>query len=132
MEVHFGNVIIHNGGAGCGKTSVGVALAEQLRLPFHDADDHHSEENREKMRRGTSLSDEDRCTCPAATCHVSMILHVQAALAGVPVPAAGRAGLRAGLLRPEAQLQVSGAANFVKLQSYLMGVTVNGEVVKVI
>ena len=61
-----------------------------------------------------------------------MILHVQAALAGVPVPAAGRAGLRAGLLRPEAQLQVSGAANFVKLQSYLMGVTVNGEVVKVI
>ena len=72
MEVHFGNVIIHNGGAGCGKTSVGVALAEQLRLPFHDADDHHSEENREKMRRGTSLSDEDRCTCPAATCHVSM------------------------------------------------------------
>ena len=105
-------------GAGCGKTSVGVALAEQLRLPFHDADDHHSEENREKMRRGTSLSDEDRCTCdtcPAATCHVSMILHVQAALAGVPVPAAGRAGLRAGLLRPEAQLQVSGAAELQTL-----------------
>ena len=54
---------------------MGVALAEQLRLPFYDADDHHSEENREKMRRGTSLSDEDRCTCDtcsAATCHMSM------------------------------------------------------------
>ena len=66
-----------------------------------------------------------RVLLPRATC-------VQAALAGVPVPAAGGAGLRARLLRPQAQLQVSGAENFVKLQSYLMGVTVNGEVVKVI
>ena len=42
-------------------------------------------------------------------------MHVQAALAGVPVPDAGRARLRAGLLRPEAQLQVSGAAELQTL-----------------
>ncbi|MCE5299322.1 MAG: gluconokinase [Spirochaetia bacterium] len=45
---------------GSGKTTVGMALAERLKCPFHDADDLHSEYNKEKMRRGEPLNDEDR------------------------------------------------------------------------
>ena len=45
---------------GCGKTSVGQALAKELSISFFDADDFHSEENKQKMRTGTSLNDEDR------------------------------------------------------------------------
>ena len=46
--------------AGCGKTTVGSLVAQELSLPFHDADDYHSKENKAKMGSGTSLTDEDR------------------------------------------------------------------------
>ena len=45
---------------GCGKTSVGQELSKEFSIPFFDADDFHSQENKEKMRSGTSLNDEDR------------------------------------------------------------------------
>lgn len=45
---------------GCGKTTVGMALAERLGCEFQDGDDYHPESNREKMRRGIPLTDEDR------------------------------------------------------------------------
>ena len=48
------------GVAGVGKTSVGRLVAEELGLPFHDADALHSEPNREKMAAGVPLSEEDR------------------------------------------------------------------------
>ena len=48
------------GVSGCGKTTVGRALAERLRATFLDADDFHPAANIEKMRAGTPLSDEDR------------------------------------------------------------------------
>ena len=38
--------------SGCGKTTVGAAVAEKLSLPFYDADDYHSQKNKEKMRSG--------------------------------------------------------------------------------
>ena len=53
-------VIVLMGVAGSGKTSVGEALARRLGWPFHDADDFHSAPNREKMRRGIPLDDDDR------------------------------------------------------------------------
>src|SRR4051794_13921955 len=43
-----------------GKSTVGVALAEQLGVPFTDADALHSEANRAKMTAGTPLTDDDR------------------------------------------------------------------------
>ena len=52
--------VVVMGVSGSGKTSVGGAVADQLSLPFYDADDYHSQENRSKMRSGVSLSDEDR------------------------------------------------------------------------
>jgi gluconokinase len=53
-------VTILIGVAGSGKTTVGRILAARLGCEFHDADDLHSSQNREKMSRGVALSDQDR------------------------------------------------------------------------
>ena len=48
------------GVTGCGKSTVGAALAERLGWRFLDADDFHPPENVAKMAAGTPLTDEDR------------------------------------------------------------------------
>lgn len=48
------------GVAGCGKSTVGAALSEQLEIPYQDGDDLHSAEAVEKMRAGVPLNDDDR------------------------------------------------------------------------
>jgi len=48
------------GVAGCGKSSLGAALAAALALPLIEGDDHHSVESRAKMSRGIALDDADR------------------------------------------------------------------------
>lgn len=48
------------GVSGCGKSTVGRALAERLGAAFIDADDFHPTSNLVKMRTGTPLQDEDR------------------------------------------------------------------------
>jgi len=48
------------GVTGCGKTTVGIALAEALGIEFIDSDDLHPESNKKKMSSGTPLTDADR------------------------------------------------------------------------
>ncbi len=48
------------GVSGCGKSTIGAALAQKLACPFYDADDFHSPENVAKMGRGIPLTDADR------------------------------------------------------------------------
>lgn len=48
------------GVTGSGKTTVGAALAQRLRVPFADADDFHPPENVAKMSEGVPLDDADR------------------------------------------------------------------------
>jgi carbohydrate kinase (thermoresistant glucokinase family) len=48
------------GVSGCGKTSVGMALAEVMGVEFGDADAFHPAANVAKMAAGMGLSDEDR------------------------------------------------------------------------
>lgn len=48
------------GVSGSGKTSVGQLLANELSIPFIDADDHHPPANIEKMTQGIPLVDSDR------------------------------------------------------------------------
>lgn len=48
------------GVTGSGKTTVGAALAQRLRVPFADADDFHPPENVAKMSAGIPLDDTDR------------------------------------------------------------------------
>jgi gluconokinase len=48
------------GVSGCGKSSVGQALAQSLGWDFYDADDFHPPANVAKMASGTPLDDSDR------------------------------------------------------------------------
>jgi gluconokinase len=48
------------GVSGSGKSTVGAALAQRLRVPFADADDFHPPANIAKMSAGHPLDDRDR------------------------------------------------------------------------
>ena len=48
------------GVSGCGKSSLGKALADHLGWDFYDADDFHPPANVAKMSSGIPLTDEDR------------------------------------------------------------------------
>lgn len=48
------------GVSGCGKSSVGIALAEALGVRFVEGDRYHSAANVAKMAAGTPLTDDDR------------------------------------------------------------------------
>jgi gluconokinase len=52
--------LIVMGVAGCGKSSLGTALAQAARAHLFEGDDYHSASNIEKMRRGVALTDADR------------------------------------------------------------------------
>ena len=48
------------GVSGSGKTTIGMALSSKTGIPFFDGDDFHSLNNKEKMKAGTPLNDDDR------------------------------------------------------------------------
>jgi hypothetical protein len=52
--------IVVMGVTGCGKTTVGIALADALSIEFIDSDVLHSEANKTKMSSGIPLTDSDR------------------------------------------------------------------------
>ena len=52
--------VVVMGVSGCGKSSVGQALAPRLQARFVDADDFHPPANVAKMRAGVPLDDADR------------------------------------------------------------------------
>jgi gluconokinase len=52
--------IVVMGVSGSGKSTVGAALAQRLRVPFADADDFHPAANIAKMTAGEALDDDDR------------------------------------------------------------------------
>jgi carbohydrate kinase (thermoresistant glucokinase family) len=52
--------IVVMGVSGCGKSSVGIALAEALGARFIDGDDLHPAANKAKMSAGIPLDDSDR------------------------------------------------------------------------
>lgn len=53
-------VFVVMGVSGCGKTTIGKALAQKLGCPFYDGDDFHPPENVAKMASGIPLNDDDR------------------------------------------------------------------------
>jgi gluconokinase len=60
------SVVVLMGVSGCGKTTVGRALAEALHWEFHEADSLHPAENVAKMSGGVPLDDSDRAPWLAA------------------------------------------------------------------
>lgn len=53
-------VIYIMGVSGSGKTTVGQKLSAVTNIPFFDGDDFHPPANKEKMRAGQPLNDDDR------------------------------------------------------------------------
>lgn len=53
-------IIFIMGVSGSGKTTAGKLLAQQIDIPFFDGDDYHTAHNKEKMKAGIALNDEDR------------------------------------------------------------------------
>jgi gluconokinase len=52
--------VVFMGVAGCGKSSLAAAVAEAQAARLVEGDEFHSAENRNKMNRGTALTDADR------------------------------------------------------------------------
>ena len=53
-------VVVIMGVAGCGKSTLGRAVARRMNWPMMEGDDFHSDENKARMRAGVPLSDADR------------------------------------------------------------------------
>jgi gluconokinase len=53
-------LLVVMGVSGSGKSTVGAAIAQRLRVPFGDADDFHPPANVAKMTAGQPLDDHDR------------------------------------------------------------------------
>ena len=60
MQHHPPPLVVVMGVSGSGKTTIGAALAQRLRVPFADADDFHPQANVDKMSAGIPLTDDDR------------------------------------------------------------------------
>lgn len=56
----MGPVIYIMGVSGSGKSTIGKLLSLKTGFPFFDGDDFHPLENKEKMKAGIPLNDEDR------------------------------------------------------------------------
>jgi gluconokinase len=85
------------GVSGSGKTTVGAALAQRLRVPFEDADDLHPPANVAKMSAGIPLDDGDRLPWLRA---VGAWQHEHSATGGVTSCSALRRSYRDILWRP--------------------------------
>lgn len=59
-EATTARLLVVMGVAGCGKSSIGEALAARLGGLYLDGDTYHPQANVEKMSRGEPLTDEDR------------------------------------------------------------------------
>lgn len=53
-------IIVIMGVSGSGKSTIAERLAAKLKCKFEDADDFHSDSNKEKMHAGVPLTDQDR------------------------------------------------------------------------
>jgi gluconokinase len=101
MKVRF---FIVMGVSGCGKTSVGKALAKRLGWDFYDADNFHPPENVAKMANGIPLNDSDRAPW-LATLHDLISSSLKADKSGVLACSALKERYRQQLLKDNAVVQ---------------------------
>ncbi|ORY85321.1 P-loop containing nucleoside triphosphate hydrolase protein [Leucosporidium creatinivorum] len=88
-------LIIVMGTSGCGKSSAGLAVAQELGLAFVDGDDLHPAANVAKMSRGEPLNDEDRIPWLHTIRRAAILLTSPTGLSALshPSPAEGSAPL---------------------------------------
>jgi gluconokinase len=101
MKVRF---FIVMGVSGCGKSSVGEALAERLGWNFYDADDFHPPENVAKMANGIPLDDSDRAPW-LASLHNLILSSLKANRPGVLACSALKERYRQQLLKDNEDVQ---------------------------
>lgn len=88
--------IVVAGVSGCGKSTIGRALAEQLQWTFIEADDFHSPASKAKMAAGEPLDDVDRAPW-LATLNRELLRRAPAVLACSALKQTYRESLSAGL-----------------------------------
>ncbi|GAA5980187.1 hypothetical protein JCM10908_001567 [Rhodotorula pacifica] len=81
-------LIICMGASGCGKSTVGLALAKALGVPFIDGDDLHPADNVAKMSAGHPLTDEDRIPWLHKIRETAVLLTSSTGLAALDRPSA--------------------------------------------
>ncbi len=101
------NVFVVMGVSGCGKTTVGQAMAKHFGCPFYDGDDFHPPENVAKMVSGVPLNDDDRAPW-LARLHDLLAEHIGRGETAVLACSALKKKYRD-------QLQVNGRVQFVYL-----------------
>ncbi len=101
------NVFVVMGVSGCGKTTVGQAMAKHFGCPFYDGDDFHPPENVAKMASGVPLNDDDRAPW-LARLHDLLAEHIGRGETAVLACSALKKKYRD-------QLQVNGRVQFVYL-----------------
>jgi carbohydrate kinase (thermoresistant glucokinase family) len=69
--------VVIMGVCGCGKTTIGRALADELGWDFLDADEYHPEANVAKMAAGAALTDDDRWPWLDRLSHELRTLHAR-------------------------------------------------------
>ncbi len=107
------------GVAGCGKSTVGRALAAALACPFFDGDDFHPPENVEKMANGIPLTDEDRVPWLS---RLNQLLHGAAGGRAVLACSALKKNYRTQLRTGEADVQfIYLAGDYETLRARLAG-----------
>lgn len=84
MALTPARILIVMGVSSSGKTVTGKAVARRLHAPFLDGDDYHPAANKEKMRAGIPLTDDDRWPWLTTLAHA---LHEAAETKGVAVGA---------------------------------------------
>ena len=102
MKTRF---LIVMGVSGCGKTSVGKALADSLGWDYYDADDFHPPENVAKMANGTPLNDSDRAPW-LASMHELISSSLKADHSGVLACSALKERYRQQLLKDNEGVQI--------------------------
>lgn len=108
--------VVVMGVSGCGKSTIGSQVAQELGAEFIDADDLHSDEARAKMSSGTPLTDDDRRpwlgrvaeAAAAVNAHGSSVVLACSALRRIY-----RDQLRAGLTHDPIFLHLNGTAELI-------------------
>lgn len=108
--------VVVMGVSGCGKSTIGSRVADELGAEFIDADDLHSDDARAQMSAGTPLTDDDRRPWLARVAHAAAGVNAQDISVVVACSALRRIyrdQLRDGLRHDVVFLHLSGTAELI-------------------
>ena len=108
--------VVVMGVSGCGKSTIGARVADELGAEFIDADDLHSADARAQMSAGPPLTDDDRRPWLARVAHVAADHNKQGSSVVVACSALRRIyrdQLRDGLRHDVIFLHLAGSAELI-------------------